>query len=165
MNMAHKVYRQHLAVHWWFLAITLVALILLAARLLSTIQASQQGHLVSASMLPTIPAGATITYEPAPSTLSRGEVVVLGLEHGTDRLLASRVVGLPGETLEIRAGSLFINGQANDPFPAAPMHSSVPLLRLGPNQYYLLGDNRAAALDSRVFGPVERRQILGALLS
>jgi signal peptidase I len=165
MNMAHRVYRQQLAVHWGFLAITLVALVVLAARLLSSIQDAQQGHLASASMLPTIPAGATITYQPVPATLSRGEVVVLGLEHGTDRLLASRVVGLPGETVEIRAESLFINGQVKDPFSGAPMPASLPPLHLGTDQYFLLGDNRAAALDSRVFGPVERRQILGVVLS
>ena len=165
MNMAHRVYRQQLAMQWGFLTITLVALVVLAARLLLTVQAAQQGHLASASMLPTIPEGATITYQPAPTTLGRGEVVVLALEHGPDRLLASRVVGLPGETVQIRGGRLFINGQANDPHPGVAMASSTTPLHLGAAQYYLLGDNRAAALDSRVFGPVERRQILGVLLS
>lgn len=165
MNSAHGVYRRQVALPWAFLAITAVALVLLAASLLSDIQAGQQGHLASGSMLPTIPMGATISYAPAPATLRRGEVVVLSFEHGTDRLLASRVVGLPGETVEIRAGRLYINGQANDPSPGAPMPSSTPPLRLGPNQYYLLGDNRASALDSRDFGPVARSQILGILLS
>jgi type IV secretory pathway protease TraF len=45
------------------------------------------------------------------------------------------------------------------------MPAPVSLVHLGPEQYFLLGDNRTAALDSRVFGPVERTQILGVLLS
>ncbi|HEY8744685.1 MAG TPA: signal peptidase I [Chloroflexota bacterium] len=165
MDRAYGAYRRYPVLQWGLLALTLVVLALLATRLLSSMAATQEGRLVSASMLPTIPVGATITYDPAPATFMRGEVVVLGLEHGADRLLASRIVGLPGETVEIRDGRLFINGQANDPAPGVPMPSRVSPLHLGPDQYYLLGDNRAAALDSRALGPVARTQILGVLLS
>ncbi|MGI8916844.1 MAG: signal peptidase I [Chloroflexota bacterium] len=165
MEMAQGVYRRYPALPWGLLALTLVVLAVLAAHLLAVISATKEGQLVSASMLPTIPAGVTISYDPAPATFTRGEVVVLELEHGADRLLASRIVGLPGDTVEIRGGRLLINGQANDPAPGAAMPARVSPLRLGPEQYYLLGDNRAAALDSRTFGPVSRTQILGALLS
>jgi signal peptidase I len=165
MVLAHGVHRRYPALHWGLFVLSLVVLALLVARLLSITAATKEGQLASASMLPTIPVGATITYDPRPATFTRGEVVVMELEHGAGRLLASRVVGLPGETVEIRDGRLFVNGLANDPAPGVSMPAPVSLVHLGPEQYFLLGDNRTAALDSRVFGPVERTQILGVLLS
>jgi signal peptidase I len=107
-----------------------------------------------------------------------------------------RVIGLPGETLEIRENQVIIDGRALpvrdlDPadfawVPAAhPIGSVVqsedghwitftpgksqyrnhPRVRLGDDEYFLLGDNRDDSLDSRAFGPVARDLLLGKVIA
>jgi signal peptidase I len=91
----------------------------------------------------------------------RNDIVVLDLPH-MDELLVKRVMGLPGETLEIRHGEVFINGEpAPEPFPHDLGFQSLPPVTLGPLTYFVLGDNRENSNDSRSFGPVKREYILG----
>ncbi len=76
-----------------------------------------------------------------------------------------RVVGLPGETLEVIEGVLHVDGQPlTEPF-LDPGHTRFfrnrPPVTLGPDEYYVLGDNRDASNDSRRVGPLRRRAILG----
>jgi signal peptidase I len=80
-------------------------------------------------------------------------------------LYIKRVAGVPGDRLSLRHGKLYRNGQAVDePYTAAcddrelchfPRTITVPAAR-----YYLLGDNRGASFDSRLWGPVPRRAVL-----
>ena len=80
------------------------------------------------------------------------------------RLLLKRVVGLPGETVQVEGGALRIGGRVlEEPYAtgetlASPFRN---LARLGPDDYYLLGDNRAASTDSRDVGPFPRDRIEG----
>src|SRR5262245_64966950 len=74
-----------------------------------------------------------------------------------DLNLTKRVIGVPGDLVVGRDGRVFVNGTkaddiATDPFP--PTH-------LEAKQYFVLGDNRSAAQDSREFGPVPRDAIFG----
>ena len=79
----------------------------------------------------------------------KGDVVLLGTSvAGTETV--KRIVAGPGDPLPSDA-------EANDP-PAARGH---PADRLTTDEYYVLGDNRAISRDSRVFGPVSRREIVG----
>jgi signal peptidase I len=67
-----------------------------------------------------------------------------------DRELVLRVAALPGDTIEGRAGTVFVNDEKLDDIVTKPFPE-----RTVPNeQYFLLGDNRSAAVDSRTFGPV-----------
>jgi len=73
-----------------------------------------------------------------------------------------RVIGLPGETISINDGEVYINGQElEEPWLPADegFNSSGELseVKLGENQYFVLGDNRFASRDSRSFGPVTNR--------
>ena len=80
------------------------------------------------------------------------------------RLLLKRVVGLPGETVQVEGGALRIDGRRLDePYAtgetlASPFRN---LARLGPDDYYLVGDHREASSDSRDFGPFSRDRIDG----
>jgi signal peptidase I len=93
----------------------------------------------------------------------RFDIVVLKLPSQGDELLIKRVVGLPGETVEIRDGGVFINGEALDePYisdetrPGRNDHITVPPLHV-----YVLGDNRNHSNDSRSFGPVPIENVVG----
>jgi signal peptidase I len=93
----------------------------------------------------------------------RFDIVVLKLPSQGDELLIKRVVGLPGETVEMRDGRVYINGEPLDePFvdvdtrPGRKGEVAVPPLHI-----YVLGDNRNHSNDSRSFGPVPIENVVG----
>ncbi|MEX1019660.1 MAG: signal peptidase I [Litorilinea sp.] len=91
----------------------------------------------------------------------RHDIVVLDLPT-MEELLVKRVIGLPGETVEIRHGEVFVNGAPiPEPFPHDLGFQSSPLITLGPLTYFVMGDNRENSNDSRAFGPIRRDTILG----
>ena len=99
--------------------------------------------------------------------VKRGDVAVLRVDvRGT---VLRRVVAVPGDTVELRDGTVFVNGLAErgnysitrtDPDPGGPGY---PLI-LRADEYFVLGDRRETALDSRSFGLVTMRNILGRVL-
>ncbi len=92
----------------------------------------------------------------------RDDIVVLRLPAQTSELLIKRVIGLPGETVEIRDGIVYINGQMLDePYVTYRSHETRGPLVVPPLNVFVLGDNRSASNDSRAFGPVHRDNILG----
>ncbi len=91
----------------------------------------------------------------------RADIVVLDLPQMSE-LLIKRVVGLPGETVEIRDGYLWIDGRPLDePYVFNRDASWYGPITLGPDMYFVMGDNRSNSNDSRVFGPVSRQAIVG----
>jgi signal peptidase I len=93
----------------------------------------------------------------------RFDVVVIRVPSQGDELLIKRVVGLPGETVEIRDGHVYINGDLlEEPFtteqtrPGRYTRITVPPLHV-----FVLGDNRNHSNDSRSFGPVPIENIVG----
>ena len=67
-----------------------------------------------------------------------------------DRVLVLRVAGGPGDVVVGRAGTVFVDQQKFDDITTKPF----PAVNVPNEQYFLLGDNRSAAIDSRTFGPV-----------
>lgn len=79
-----------------------------------------------------------------------------------------RVIGLPGETLEVMEGVLHIDGQPVmedflDPARTRFFRNRPPVT-LGPDEYFVMGDNRDASNDSRRVGPLRRRAIVGRVV-
>lgn len=76
-----------------------------------------------------------------------------------------RVIGLPGETLEVVEGILHIDGQPVAEDFLDPAHTRFfrnrPPVTLGPDEYFVMGDNRDSSNDSRRVGPLRRRAIVG----
>lgn len=100
-----------------------------------------------------------ITYRFRPP--QRGDIVVVQI-NGRSQPLIKRIVGLPGETIAIRNGQVYINGRPlQEPYLAQPTHGYLPPTRIPPLSYFVLGDNRDSSNDSRSFGPVPRDAILG----
>ncbi len=71
-----------------------------------------------------------------------------------------RVIGVPGDTVAGHNGRVFVNGEKADDIPM----SSFPRIHVGRNAYFVLGDNRSYAQDSRAFGLVPRRAIFARLV-
>lgn len=93
----------------------------------------------------------------------RGDVVVFHLSDKTD--LIKRVIGLPGEWVQMIEGQVYINGALLDePYIQEFCRSSTCQERewlLGKDEYFVLGDNRNNSHDSHDFGPIKRSQIVG----
>jgi signal peptidase I len=101
-----------------------------------------------------------------PVSLQRGQIIVLyRSDNRTGDPLIKRLVGLPGDTVEIRDGDVYINGQALDEPYLHGLHtpclSSCTTTRLGDDEYFVMGDNRPNSMDSRSFGAVHGDQIVG----
>jgi len=96
--------------------------------------------------------------------IERGDVVVFWYPLDRSKSFIKRVVGLPGETVEIRQGALYVDSK-NIPEPYVPAQyedlSDFALVRVPKDSYFVMGDHRISSNDSRVFGPVESRFIYG----
>ena len=91
----------------------------------------------------------------------RAEIVVLDLPQ-MQELMIKRIIGLPGETVEIRQGRVYINGiEAPEPYDHAASDSFYGPITLEADTYFVLGDNRNNSNDSRSFGPIHRSSITG----
>jgi signal peptidase I len=96
--------------------------------------------------------------------IDRGDVVVFWYPMDRSKSFIKRVIGLPGETMEIRRGVVYINGkEISEPY-VPPQYADVSdygptTLPLG--SYFVMGDHRISSNDSRVFGPVAAQFIYG----
>ncbi|MFA7253038.1 MAG: signal peptidase I [Patescibacteria group bacterium] len=94
----------------------------------------------------------------------RGKVVVLCYPGDPDkRKYVKRIIGLPGERVDIYQGKVYINKKQLSENYIPPGVSTDPegTWIVKDNEYFVLGDNRPVSNDSRYFGPVETRFILG----
>lgn len=95
----------------------------------------------------------------------RGEIVVFEYPKDTTRDYIKRVIGLPGETIEIRNGQVLINGvplfepYLND--AARAQTGNMPPQQVPPNAVFVMGDNRGNSSDSRNWGPLPLENIVG----
>jgi signal peptidase I len=94
----------------------------------------------------------------------RGDVIVFQAPDRPSDDRVKRVIGLPGETVEVRTdGSVYINGQKLEEPYLPPNHGGASY---GPKivpegEYFVMGDNRSVSYDSREIGPIPRNKIIG----
>jgi signal peptidase I len=96
--------------------------------------------------------------------IDRGDVVVFWYPRDPSVSFIKRVVGLPGDTVEIRSGRVFVNGAAVDERylpPAFRDADSLPPTEVRRGYYFVLGDHRRSSNDSRSWGEVPERYIYG----
>jgi signal peptidase I len=90
----------------------------------------------------------------------RGDVIVF-IRPG-ERDYIKRVIGLPGDTVEIRGGQVRVNGvPLAEPYLNQPTRSDVAPRQVEPGQYFVMGDNRNNSTDSRTFGSILAKDIVG----
>lgn len=116
------------------------------------------------SMVPTIKEGHAVGYLRIVGKIKTDDIVYVRMADGQTYI--KRVVAVPGDTVEVKNGSLLVNGVENNEFGTTKTHVSAVKypLTLDENQYFILGDNREISVDSRDFGPVSLSQIKGKIL-
>lgn len=92
--------------------------------------------------------------------IDRYDIVVVKLETHDDNLI-KRIVGLPGETVEVKEGKIYINDKEIEDKYGYGETFNIEKVTLKEDEYFILGDNREISLDSRVFGKINRKDIKG----
>lgn len=132
-------------------------------------------HMPNGDMYPRVDAGDFVVYYRLDKSPKFQDVVVYQMadSSGKSSLLISRVIAVPGDTVELtESGTLKVNGNAiaepgifypNTLFrgQTAPSYP----LTLGEDEYFVLGDKRDGASDSRSFGPVPGKNLLGTVIT
>ena len=124
-------------------------------------------YIPSESMVPTLEIGDRVFvnkfiyrfHEP-----QRSDIVVFRSAEGGEEDLIKRVVGVPGDQIEVRDGVLFVNGQRQEePYvnPEFPDDSSYGPTTVPQGKVFVMGDNRTNSRDSRFFGPLPIENIEG----
>lgn len=99
-----------------------------------------------------------------------GEVVVIR-DPGAQCLAVKRIVAVPGQSVLFNKGRVYVDGKLLDePYLAARTYTFTysqakeQFITCGKDQYFVLGDNRTQSIDSRSYGPVARKNVLGLLM-
>lgn len=97
----------------------------------------------------------------------RGSVIIFRHPPEPSKFFIKRVIGLPGETLEIKSGQITVKNlerpegfQLNETYIIHPKDDSFSI-KLAEDEYFVMGDNRAGSSDSRIWGPLPRKYIIG----
>ncbi|MCP3995264.1 MAG: signal peptidase I, partial [bacterium] len=108
----------------------------------------------------------TFEEESVVTKISRNLLESVGLRTPESDLI-KRVVGLPGETVEIRDNAVLIDGVRllEDYLPEGLVMSDEGPWEVPLGQYFVMGDNRNSSNDSRRFGPIDRDRIVGRAFS
>jgi signal peptidase I len=101
--------------------------------------------------------------------IERGDLALVR-EPNTQSKVVKRIIAVPGDTVFIDGRVVHVNGHPlHEPYvprgthTSSPTHATTPLL-LSQNQFFVMGDNRSHSHDSRSYGPVSRRDILGVVI-
>ncbi len=93
----------------------------------------------------------------------RNDIIVLD-EKEDNEIIIKRIIALPGETIKIQNGKIYINDKEyNDEFAYGDT-SDYEQVTLGENEYFILGDNRLISKDSRYFGTITEDEIIGKVV-
>ncbi len=97
------------------------------------------------------------------SSIDRFDIIVLDEEKDNEKII-KRVIGLPGETVAIKKGKIYINDKVIDDEYAYGQTSDYNKVTLKDDEYFILGDNRLISKDSRYFGPIKDNEIKGKIV-
>ena len=97
----------------------------------------------------------------------RGDVVVFHPPTALNERYIKRVIGIPGDTITLTPNQVIVDGVALDepyitpPPPGETENPEPQTIKLGPGQYFVMGDNRTNSQDSRFFGPINQNELIG----
>ncbi len=92
----------------------------------------------------------------------RGDIAVVQPPFKTEKPFVKRIIGLPGDTIEIKSGSVYVNGvKLTEPYIKAHPEYTMKPTKVPDNSYFVLGDNRNDSTDSHYGWTVPRQNIIG----
>jgi signal peptidase I len=104
------------------------------------------------------------TYRFGTGNIERGDLVVFFFPLDHTKSYIKRVIGLPGDTIQVDNGTVYLNGDLlNEPYVPDLYRDKVSLgpVTVPPDNYFVLGDHRSSSNDSRAWGTVDRKYIYG----
>jgi len=149
--------------HWYVRAPIEIGLILIVWYFII-----QYRPTLGASMLPTLKEGSYVFIDRISYRFhrpARGDVIMFESNEEPRMFFCKRVIGMPGEAFEIRSGQVYIDGvPLDEPYIIGNIFWERPPLKIEPEHYYVIGDNRGMAITSHWQGPVAGRNILGRVM-
>jgi len=104
-----------------------------------------------------LPLGTIVVFHPPSILINAG--------YNKDSALIKRIIGLPGDTIEIHQGKIFHNGSLLlETWRKEPINYELPLTTVPPHQLWVMGDNRNDSLDSHIWGPLPEEEVIGTAI-
>ncbi len=149
---------------WWRETIETVLWAVVLALIIRTF-VIQAFWIPSGSMIPTLLPGDRVLvckFWYAIQPPKRGQIFVFKYPVDPKRDFVKRIIGLPGDTLEIRQGTVYLNGEPQkEPYVAFPDAYTMEPVTVPDDSFFAMGDNRPNSQDSRFWGFVPRKNIRG----
>jgi signal peptidase I len=104
------------------------------------------------------------TYRFGAGNIDHGDLVVFFFPLDRSKSYIKRVIGIPGDTVQIDKGTVYVNGEPlNEPYVPDEYRDrqSLPVVTVPSDHYFVLGDHRTSSNDSRAWGTVDRKDIYG----
>ncbi len=163
--------------HRWLIEWAVVVVVALVVAVGVRTFVLQTFYIPSGSMEPTLDIGDRIlvdklSYDFHP--VHRGDIIVFRRPPNQPEIgppsikdLVKRVIGLPGNTISSHGGQVYINGKLlPEPWlPPGTVTNNIRTQVIPPHEYFVMGDNRTDSLDSRYFGPIPGKLIVGRVVA
>lgn len=145
------------------------SLFFIAAALIFSEMAFPRSSIDGPSMEPTLFTGQNLLISRLHylfADIERGDIAVFDPPNAKEEMLIKRVIGIPGDTIEMRNQEVYLNGEKLvEPYfvnaPCSPSYCPDESWTLGPDEYFFMGDNRNRSNDSRAFNQITRDRIVG----
>lgn len=149
-----------------------VLLIALVVALVVRVAIAEPRYIPSNSMDPTLHIGDRLLVDKISYRWQlphRGDIVVFNppeqlvkLGYTRDQAFIKRIIGEPGDTIQVQGGRVILNGQSlPEAYIAEAPQYEMPAVRIPPGYVFVLGDNRNDSNDSHVWGPLPQQNLIG----
>ncbi len=151
---------------YFFVDITEVILVAFVMAMFIRTFFVQTSYVFSGSMIPTMQIGDRLVVDKVTFHFRkphRGEIVLFKSPYKDGKEFVKRLVGLGGETVELRKGVVYINGKEQN-FPGIDVQRDYSYFgpeKIPTGSYFMLGDNRSNSADSRIWGFVPQGDLIG----